>query len=512
MLVGKNGRLTPGQTVLPRSITRALNAMQTAPHHTLNLSELAAIGNVSARTLQRQFKKFLGKTPLAILRDIRFDYARWQLLRLSPTASITDIALRCGFSHLGRFSVEYRRRYGEKPSQTLARRVRPLAGQQARPIYPAPTQDRPTVAMVTETGSGNEELARGVAHELANALMRAGIAITDKPAAARYQLHSALRRNQSQARLSCRLIDGATGRHIWANRYDATSENDFFFEEHAAATLAGALPSVLRNAEVERVRRKPEADSTAYDLTLRALPDALSLERDRNRRALDLLGRAIESDSKHSLAIALAAWCHAQAVAYQFTDAPEQERGDALSLAKRALGIGGDATVYTVLGNAFSLANDLETADFVTQKALSLDGSSAWAWARSGLIDVWKGRSQSAIERLFIALDLAPDDPLAFNSFMGLGYAHFLHGRDVEAARWFQRAIAEHPAATWVNFALSPAYVFSGRKAEAQRCFADLQRVNPDLTISRVTAGLAFMPQPLRDRIACGLETLGLPA
>src|SRR2546423_14473548 len=111
MLVGKNGRLTGGQAVLPRSVSRALNAMRAAPHRSLTLPELAAFSNVSTRTLQSQFKKFIGKTPHAVLRDIRFDYARWHLLRLSSSSSITDIALRCGISHLGRFSVEYRRRY-----------------------------------------------------------------------------------------------------------------------------------------------------------------------------------------------------------------------------------------------------------------------------------------------------------------------------------------------------------------------------------------------------------------
>ena len=34
-----------------------------------------------------------------------------------------DVAARCGFPHFGRFAVEYRRRYGETPSQTLKRQA-----------------------------------------------------------------------------------------------------------------------------------------------------------------------------------------------------------------------------------------------------------------------------------------------------------------------------------------------------------------------------------------------------
>ena len=66
---------------------------------------------------------FLGRSPQAVLRDIRFEAARRELLQGSPDTKVMDVALRCGLPHLGRFSVEYRRRYGETPSQTLKRQA-----------------------------------------------------------------------------------------------------------------------------------------------------------------------------------------------------------------------------------------------------------------------------------------------------------------------------------------------------------------------------------------------------
>ncbi|WP_409997305.1 tetratricopeptide repeat protein, partial [Bradyrhizobium cosmicum] len=79
---------------------------------------------------------------------------------------------------------------------------------------------------------------------------------------------------------------------------------------------------------------------------------------------------------------------------------------------------------------------ELDTADLVIRKALAADGGSVWAWSRSGWIDVYKGEPESAIERLKIALDLAPHDPLAFNSMVGIGCAHFKAGQYAEAAYW----------------------------------------------------------------------------
>jgi transcriptional regulator GlxA family with amidase domain len=56
------------------------------------------------------------------LRNARFQRAREVLRRTTPEARITDIAMSCGFGHMGRFSAEYRRRFGESPSETLKQR------------------------------------------------------------------------------------------------------------------------------------------------------------------------------------------------------------------------------------------------------------------------------------------------------------------------------------------------------------------------------------------------------
>ena len=510
-MLGEWSRRTADGRSVPRSVSRALNAMRAAPERALDLTALAAITRVSTRTLQRHFQAFLGKTPQGVLRDMRFQRARRDLLRASSTATVTEIALRCGFAHLGRFSVEYHRRYGEKPSQTLHRRAWFLAEQSTKPSLSPFAHDHPTIAVIPIKGQdGDEELGRSVADELAIALMRAGMAVTNRPEMARYHLCGTLRGVGPEVRLTSRLIDVATGRHLWAHRHHGTGEDAFEFEDRAAASVAAAIQPGLRAAEIERARWKSDADLTAQDLTLRALPHALSFEADGNARALDLLERAINLDPDYAMAIALTAWCFGQRAVHLFNDTPAQDRLKALGLAQHAVKIGGNATVLAVLGNAFSLAGNLEMADFVTQKALAVDGSSAWAWSRSGLLDVYKGRPGSAMEQLLIALDLAPDDPLAFNTTIGVGCAHFQSGRFVEAARWFERGVAEHPA-VWAHQLLCPAsYALCGDKQKAHRSLANLQRLYPELTISRVRAALSVLPQAFLDSLANGLETAGL--
>src|SRR3981189_1948340 len=94
------------KSLLPRGVRRALDAMRSNVGRDWSVSELAGVAGVSSRTLQRQFRVFLRKVPRAALRDVRFESARRELLEGLADAKLMDIALRCGFPHCGRFSVE----------------------------------------------------------------------------------------------------------------------------------------------------------------------------------------------------------------------------------------------------------------------------------------------------------------------------------------------------------------------------------------------------------------------
>ena len=164
-----------------------------------------------------------------------------------------------------------------------------------------------------------------------------------------------------------------------------------------------------------------------------------------------------------------------------------------------------------MLGNAVTLLHDLEAADLIIRKALAVDGGSAWAWSRSGFIDLYKGDAETAIERFKIALDLAPHDTLAFNSLLGIGCAHLEAGRYPESARWQERALKEHPSALWVHRTLAPAYMFGGAEAEARRSVAALREEYPELTLADVQEGMPPLAPTSRDLVGDALATVGLP-
>jgi AraC-like DNA-binding protein len=107
----------PPRSPEPRHVSRAAEYLEANAARPVRMADLVQITGVSARTLQVGFLKHRGCTPMAFLRDRRLMLARTKLLTGSGS-TVTQIALDCGFEHLGRFSARYQARFGEAPSDT----------------------------------------------------------------------------------------------------------------------------------------------------------------------------------------------------------------------------------------------------------------------------------------------------------------------------------------------------------------------------------------------------------
>jgi AraC-like DNA-binding protein len=104
----------------PGPVKRAVDVMQAHPDHPFTTATLAEIAGVSVRTLQEGFRRHLGISPTDYLRQVRLARVHRDLCHSDPTQiTVTEIAYRWGFAHLGRFAGAYRAKYGVPPSYTL---------------------------------------------------------------------------------------------------------------------------------------------------------------------------------------------------------------------------------------------------------------------------------------------------------------------------------------------------------------------------------------------------------
>lgn len=86
--------------------------------------DIAQAACISLRSVFAGFKTYLNTTPMAYLKDIRLQLVHDELKERNPSeTSVTDIALKYGFSHFGNFAAGYRERFGELPSDTLKKTI-----------------------------------------------------------------------------------------------------------------------------------------------------------------------------------------------------------------------------------------------------------------------------------------------------------------------------------------------------------------------------------------------------
>jgi AraC-like DNA-binding protein len=119
---GENGHRSggSGRSFIAR---QARDFIEANHHEAIRLVDLSRVTGVGVRTLQRAFREYFALSISDYLKMIRLAAAHRDLAAADPSQeSVTAIALRRGFTHLGRFSVEFRDRFGESPGETLRRK------------------------------------------------------------------------------------------------------------------------------------------------------------------------------------------------------------------------------------------------------------------------------------------------------------------------------------------------------------------------------------------------------
>jgi AraC-like DNA-binding protein/tetratricopeptide (TPR) repeat protein len=483
------------------------------PARAWNVASLSAACGIPRRTLERHFRNFAGRSPAAYLQKLRLERARKVLVRSPWGTSITAVASQCGFNHFGRFAKLYRRCYGESPSATINGARRSLVTRPPLARLLVRDLNRPAIAILPPDWGGCEvRQSDGVADTIAAALYSNGGLDVVAPSRARYHLR-AHGRADDKGRLwvTIALIDVSSRSYRWAGHWDGTVDDMPSLESCISAGLARISEEALHETEIRSCQDVELGQLSAWELTMLALPKVHSFEPGMESRALEWLDRAMELVPGDPLPVAAAAWCRGQRASSYLVHRPELERDAARQLVKRGMSLhgGGSAIVHTMFAAACTLAHDLNDAATHAEKAIAMDGRSAWAWGRKGWVHACRGEVAAALDAFHVARKLGPTDSLNFLCSIGIASVHFEACRYDEAIHWYRRCFLEQPRAVLVNRFLAPSYMHSGRKEEARHSLGELMREFPDLTIEQVRGSLPHTVNFL-DRAAEGLERAGM--
>jgi adenylate cyclase len=372
------------------------------------------------------------------------------------------------------------------------------------PILPLP--DKPSIAVLPFNNmSGDPEqeyFADGMVEEITTALSRIrwlfviarnstftykGQAVDVKQVGrelgVRYILEGSVRKDGGRIRITAQLIEAESGAHLWADRFDGSLEDVFDLQDNVAISVAGVIEPALEAAEGRRSAGRPTDDLTAYDFYLRALATYYPITRERAFTTLELLRRAIAIDRHYGPALSWASIALMRIFREGWAEDREAVRGEAVKLARQALQVAQDEP--GILANtAFVLANfgeDIGAMLGLVDRAVALTPSFSRGWFISGVLRLWAGQHDLAIEHAKTALRLSPRErsgtPLSL-----IGEAHFYKREFDEAVTQLLLSIQHHPGFPHSFRVLAACYAHMDRLDEARAIIAQLRTITAEIT------------------------------
>ena len=297
----------------------------------------------------------------------------------------------------------------------------------------------------------------------------------------RYVLEGSVRKAGARVRITAQLIEATTGTHLWAEHFDGSLDEVFELQDKVAYSVAGIIEPTLETSEIRRSERRPTHDLDAYDHYLRALPILFAFpSRERVLEALGFLDQAIARDPRYGPALALAAVGHARL--YDWGHEPEANRERGIARAHLAVeAAGDDPGVLAVAAFPLSfLGEDIGTQIELVDRSLALNPSFARAWFLRGVLSVWAGEPDAAIQQVEASLRLNPRDRRG-NYNWPIGIAHFFARRFDDALAKLLIATQETPAWPWPYRGLAACYGHMGRLDEAREVIDRLRALTPEV-------------------------------
>jgi adenylate cyclase len=403
---------------------------------------------------------------------------------------------------------------------------------EASPTLP----DKPSIAVLPfDNMSGDPEqayLADGISEDLITALSKirwffviarnstftykdqaVDVTRVARELGVRYVLEGSVRKGGNRVRITAQLIDAATGRHVWAERYDRNLADIFDLQDEMTQTIVGAVEPELSAAERDRALSKPPENLDAWESYQRGVWHMWRYDRDGNLQAQNLLKRATDLDPSFAPAYAYGSYVQYSRVIMGWSEDPEQSLDAGMTLAKKALALDDkDPVGYFAAGRIYMMRGQHDDSIAALETAIELNPSFAQAYHGLGMALTLAGHLEEAKAALGQSERLSPRDPILWASTVCHALACVL-SRDYEEAHHWARKTIQNPRSSgyWPHATLAAALAHLDQMDEARAAVAAALEAMPDLSLSYLAKILPTKEPTGLDPYLDGLREAGLP-
>lgn len=366
---------------------------------------------------------------------------------------------------------------------------------------PLPLPDKPSIAVLPfETiGDDSEQdyFADGITDDLITDLSKiSGLFVIarhsvftykDKPISieqihrelgVRYILEGSLRKAGDRVRINAQLIDGTTGGHLWAERYDREIKDIFSLQDEVTQKIVDALAIKLLPGEQERIARQATQNQEAYDLVLRAWAYFNQYSQEGNDLARQMFTKAIKLDPTYVNAYAGLVWTRMLAWRLGWNQDPRVME-QAFELARKTVDLdAASPKAHALLGDVYLWKKEYNKAIAAFKRAISLDPNDADALTSMASAMTFVGKPDEAIGLLKKAIRLNPYYPQWYIYY--LGRANFQAGRYDQALAALKETLLKNPNLPPVHYYLAASYANLGKLDDAREKAEAVKKLRPN--------------------------------
>ncbi len=294
------------------------------------------------------------------------------------------------------------------------------------------TTDLSKVSALAVTARNTAFTFKGRAVDVCDVAARLGVS---------HVLEGSVRKAGGRVRITAQLIDGGTGEHVWAERYDRDLTDIFAIQDEISKAIVDALKLKLLPTEKKAIEQRGTTNVEAYNLYLMARQYWITGDfgdQRREQRVIRLCTRATDVDAGYAQAWALMGVAQAN-LRYAYTG--NEGADDGAAAAERSLALDSNiAEAYLPKAWRMAMGGLHAEAAAEIERALELNPESYEVNKEAARILYRQGQIERAIELLRKATDLADGD---FHSW-GMLSAAYLASGDLAQARGCAEKVLEH--------------------------------------------------------------------
>ncbi len=302
----------------------------------------------------------------------------------------------------------------------------------------------------------------------------------------RYVVEGSVRKSGNKVRINVQFIDAITGHHLWAERYDRDLKDIFALQDEISHKIVVTLRVEVDEAEMERIRRIPTENLTAYESLQRGWgfygdPTKSAI----TQQARQMFERAIELDPMYSAAYASLGWTYLAEWFWGWTEDP-QVPAQAFELVQKAISLDDyNAWAYGILSMIYLWKDrQHEEAIAAADKFIALDPNDASAYTILAEALKFAGRPEEVIELMKKAMRLNPRYPADY--LFQSGSSYYYVGRYDEALDYLKRAVTRRPNHYPTRQYLAAIYTELGREEDARAELAEVLRISPNHSLEEM--------------------------